>query len=57
MCNGPSPASICAVCLYVACLECSERRTQRDIGEVCGVTDVTIRNLLKKVKDKLDVII
>ena len=57
LCNGPSPASICAVCLYVACLECSERRTQRDIGEVCGVTDVTIRNLLRKVKDKLDIIL
>lgn len=57
LCNGPSPASVCAVCLYVACLECGERRTQRDVGEVCGVSDVTIRNLLKKVKGSLDILI
>ena len=57
LCNGPSPTSLCAVCLYVACLECDERRTQRDVGEVCGVTDVTIRNRLKQVKEKLDIII
>lgn len=53
--NGPSPTSMCAVCLYIACNQCDERRTQRDIGDVCGITDVTIRNRLKKVKEVLDI--
>ena len=54
LCNGPSPTSLCGVCLYLACLECGERRTQRDVGEVCGVTEVTIRNNLRNVKRTLD---
>lgn len=54
LCNGPSPTSLCGVCLYIACLECGERRTQRDIGEICGVTEVTIRNNLRKVKSTLN---
>lgn len=52
--NGPSPTSLCGVCLYIACNECDERRTQRDVGEVCGVTDVTIRNNLKNVRKVLE---
>lgn len=51
--NGPAPNSLCAVCLYVACVECGSRKTQRDIGEVCGVTEVTIRNHLKKLREVL----
>ena len=56
LCNGPSPTSLCGVCLYISCLECGERRTQRDISEVCGVTEVTIRNNLKNVKSTLDLL-
>lgn len=54
LCNGPSPTSLCGVCLYIACNECGERRTQRDVGEVVGVTDVTIRNNLKNVRKLLE---
>ena len=56
LCNGPSPTSLCGVCLYISCLECGERRTQRDVGEVCGVTEVTIRNNLRNVKSTLDLV-
>lgn len=54
LCNGPSPTSLCGACLYIACNECGERRTQRDVGEVCGVTDVTIRNNLKNMRKLLE---
>ena len=54
LCNGPSPTSMCAVCLYVACTVCDERRTQRDVADVCGVTDVTIRSRLRNIRKTLD---
>jgi len=52
--NGRSPSSMAGVCLYIASLQCNERRTQMDIADVCGVTDVTIRNRLKELKKVLE---
>lgn len=54
LCNGPSPTSLCGACLYIACNECEERRTQRDVSEICGVTEVTIRNNLKNIRKLLE---
>ena len=52
--SGRGPIGIAAAALYVAGLLEGERRTQRDISEVSGVTEVTIRNRYKEIIKKLN---
>ncbi len=57
--SGRGPTGIAAASLYVAALVNNEKRTQREVADIAGVTEVTIRNrykeLLKelKLKDKI----
>ena len=44
-----------AATLYIASVLCGERRTQREVADVAGVTEVTIRNRYKEIVDKLDI--
>ena len=49
---GKDPSGMAGAALYIACLECGERVTQKKIAEAAGVTEVTIRNRYKSlVKD------
>ena len=52
--SGRSPTGIAAASLYIASVLCGERRTQREVADVAGVTEVTIRNRYKELSDKLD---
>lgn len=52
--SGRGPIGIAAAALYIAGLLQGERRTQRDISEVSGVTEVTIRNRYKEIILKLE---
>jgi transcription initiation factor TFIIB len=52
--SGRGPIGIAAAALYIAGLLEGERRTQRDISEVSGVTEVTIRNRYKEIISKLN---
>ncbi len=52
--SGKGPTGIAAAALYIASVLFGERRTQRDIAEVAGVTEVTIRNRYKELTEKLD---
>ena len=51
--SGRGPIGIAAAALYIAGLLQGERKTQRDISEVSGVTEVTIRNRYKEIIEKL----
>ena len=42
--NGRAPTGVAAAAIYIATILCGERRTQREVAEVAGVTEVTIRN-------------
>jgi len=53
--SGRGPTGIAAASLYVASILCGERRTQREVSEVAGVTEVTIRNRYKELAEKLDI--
>jgi len=46
--QGRNPIGIVAACIYIACVECSERRTQRQIARELEITEVTIRNRYKE---------
>ena len=46
--QGRNPIGIVAACIYISCVECSERRTQRQIARELEITEVTIRNRYKE---------
>jgi transcription initiation factor TFIIB len=52
--SGRGPTGMAAAALYIASVLCGERRTQREVSEVAGVTEVTIRNRYKELAYKLD---
>lgn len=51
--SGRGPTGIAAAALYVSALLNGEKRTQREVADVAGVTEVTIRNRYKELLDKL----
>jgi transcription initiation factor TFIIB len=53
--SGRGPTGLAAACLYIASVLCGERRTQREVAEIAGVTEVTIRNRYKELTKKLDI--
>ncbi|MGM5483417.1 MAG: transcription initiation factor IIB [Nanobdellota archaeon] len=52
--SGRGPTGIAAAALYVSALLHSEKRTQREVADVAGVTEVTIRNRYKELLEELD---
>jgi transcription initiation factor TFIIB len=53
--SGRGPTGLAAAALYIASVLCGERKTQREVAEVAGVTEVTIRNRYKELSSKLDI--
>ncbi|MFA5020348.1 MAG: TFIIB-type zinc ribbon-containing protein [Candidatus Pacearchaeota archaeon] len=51
--SGRGPAGIAAAALYVAALLNDEKKTQREVADVAGITEVTIRNRYKELFEKL----
>jgi transcription initiation factor TFIIB len=52
--SGRGPTGIAAAALYVAALIHGEKRTQREVADVAGVTEVTIRNRYKELLSELE---
>jgi transcription initiation factor TFIIB len=50
---GKLPMGLAAAVLYISCLKNDENKTQKDIAEVAGVTEVTVRNRLNDLKSKI----
>ncbi|MGD0160099.1 MAG: transcription initiation factor IIB [Candidatus Bathyarchaeia archaeon] len=50
---GKDPMGLAAAALYIACLQNNEKKTQKDIAEAAGVTEVTVRNRYKTLKKQL----
>jgi transcription initiation factor TFIIB len=51
---GKDPMGLAAAALYIACLKSNEKKTQKDIAEAAGVTEVTVRNRYKTLKKQLN---
>ena len=51
--SGRGPISIAAASIYIASVLCQERKTQKEISKVSGVTEVTIRNRYKEISNHL----
>jgi Transcription initiation factor IIB (TFIIB) len=53
--SGRGPTGVAAAAIYIASIALNERRTQREVAEVAGVTEVTIRNRYKELTEKLGI--
>lgn len=53
--SGKGPTGVAASAIYVSCVLGGEKRTQREVADVVGVTEVTIRNRYKELIDKLGI--
>lgn len=53
--SGRGPTGVAAASIYIASILCGERRTQREVADVAGVTEVTIRNRYKELAERLDI--
>jgi transcription initiation factor TFIIB len=47
---GKNPMGIAATVLYIACLNTGEKRTQTDIAQAAGITEMTLRNRYRDIK-------
>ncbi|HIK01621.1 TPA: hypothetical protein H1008_00720, partial [archaeon] len=53
--SGRGPTGVAAAAIYVSSTLSNEKRTQREVAEVAGVTEVTIRNRYKELIDELGI--
>lgn len=53
--SGRGPTGVSAAAIYIASVLLGERRTQREVADVAGVTEVTIRNRYKELAERLDI--
>lgn len=51
--SGRTPNGVAAASLYVAAVIKGERRTQRQVADAAGITEVTIRNRYQEMEDEL----
>ncbi len=51
---GKDPMGLAAAALYLSCVKNGENQTQHNIAEAANVTEVTIRNRYKGLKESLD---
>lgn len=51
--SGKDPMGLAAAALYVACVIDDVKKTQKEIAEVANVTEVTVRNRYKGLKESL----
>jgi len=49
--SGKNPMGLAAAALYAACVSTGENKTQRDLSEAASITEVTIRNRYKGLKE------
>ncbi|MFL6410321.1 MAG: transcription initiation factor IIB family protein, partial [Nitrososphaeraceae archaeon] len=51
---GKNPMGLAATILYLSCLKTGENKTQLDIAQAAGITEVTLRNRYKDLKSRLE---
>ncbi len=53
--SGRGPTGVAAAAIYISSILTNERRTQREVADVAGVTEVTIRNRYKELALRLGI--
>lgn len=52
--SGRGPTGVAAAAVYIAGVLKGERKTQKEVADVAGVTEVTIRNRYRELKERLN---
>ncbi|MEM3432464.1 MAG: hypothetical protein QXU76_03770, partial [Candidatus Bilamarchaeaceae archaeon] len=52
--SGRGPTGVAAAALYIASAMHGVKKTQKEVADVAGVTEVTIRNRYRELKKELD---
>src|SRR6187200_3258754 len=50
---GKDPMGVAATVLYISCIKTGENISQKDISHAAGITDVTLRNRFKDLKNQI----
>ena len=50
---GKDPMGLAATVIYISCIKTGENITQKEISNVAGITEVTLRNRYKDLKNRL----
>jgi transcription initiation factor TFIIB len=53
--SGRGPTGIAASAIYIAAILCENRKTQKEVAEATGVTEVTLRVRYKEIANKLGI--
>ncbi len=53
--NGKNPYSIAVAALYIASILNDNRKTQREVSQATGISEVTLRNNFKELNEKLGI--
>jgi len=53
--SGKGPIGVAAAALYIAAVLAGEKKTQREVADIIGVTEVTIRNRYKEMVEILGI--
>jgi len=53
--SGRGPTGVAGAAIYISSILCNSRRTQREVADVAGVTEVTIRNRYKELTERLGI--
>ena len=53
--SGKGPIGVAAAALYIAAVLNGEKKTQREVADIIGVTEVTIRNRYKEMVESLGI--
>jgi transcription initiation factor TFIIB len=53
--SGKDPSGLAAAALYLAALKHGFRKTQKEIAQIAGVTEVTVRNRYKEITTALKI--
>jgi len=53
--SGKGPIGVAAAALYIAAVLSGEKKTQREVADIIGVTEVTIRNRYKEMVETLGI--
>lgn len=48
--TGKNPMALAAAALYIACVVAKEKRTQKEVAKVAGISDVTLRTRSRELK-------
>ncbi len=53
---GKDPMGLAATVLYASCIKTGEQKTQVDLASAAQITEVTIRNRFKELKNRLELL-